>query len=159
MGGPSSKQLKLQREINHELAQLQKLADVAVRLAALPVADRHPWDAAAAAKFISDLVLGLENLIKRTWLYLERPVPDGADSHQQLLAVFLADPQLGGQLPAEWPMRFKMYLRFRHRFLHGYGYEVNWEIVEEPLRWLPEAVSLLKQCWGRWLATHLKATP
>ena len=159
MGAPFSKQLKLRREIAHELAQLQKLAEVGARLSALPPARRQPWDSAAAAKYISDLVLGLENLVKRTWLHVEKQLPEGPDSHQQLLAGFLADPLLGGQLSTEWQLRFKMYLRFRHRFLHGYGYEVNWEIVEEPLQRLPEAVALLEQLWAHWLNAHLESNP
>ena len=159
MDASSSKPDKLRREIQHELAQLQRVAEIAARLSARPAADRQPWDAAAGAKFISDLVLGWENLIKRSRLHLAQALPEGPDSHQQLLAGFLADPCLGGQLSAEWQLRFKMYLRFRHRFLHGYGYEVNWEIVEEPLRWLPEAVVLLCGLWTRWLAAEPEASP
>jgi len=40
-------------------------------------------------------------------------------------------------------------------FAHGYGYEVSWEIVEEPLRMLPDTVALLTSTWRRWLGVGL----
>jgi hypothetical protein len=55
------KKEKLKREILFELDQLKSLASQSEGLFLWPAEHRRPWDAAAAAKYVSDLVLGLEN--------------------------------------------------------------------------------------------------
>jgi hypothetical protein len=142
---------RLAEEVQLQLAQLGQMAAVASQLAKVSAEERRPWDAAAAAKYIADLTLGLENLCRRRCIHLGIPLPEGEDSHSRLLEGFLSDPQLGGRLPAEIQQRLKKYLRFRHRFLHGYGHEVRWEIIEEPLSLLPQTVSALQTVWNGWL--------
>ena len=128
-------------------------------LAAVPVSERRPWDVAAAAKYVADLSLGLENLCKRRCHYLGLPVPEGRDSHSQVLRDFLSQPDLGGLLDAEVAQRLQKYLRFRHRFAHGYGHEVTWEVVEEPLRLLPSTVASLVSVWESWLGAQCAGGP
>lgn len=79
------------------------------------------------------------------------PVPEGEDSRTRILETFIEEPDLGATLSKEVKHRLKKYLRFRHRFVHGYGHEVKWEIVDEPLRLLPETVGILREVWLRWL--------
>jgi len=148
-----SKRRRLEREIELELDQLRRVAEMAGKLAELEPDERRPWDSAAAAKYVADLFLGLENLCKRRYRYLDRHIPDGPESHTQILADFLQEPSLGGSLDGPLAERLKRYLRFRHRFSHGYGYEVNWEIVEEPLQLLPETVDVLTKMWREWVAS------
>ena len=148
----SSRRRRLVREIAYELDQLQRVAQTAAELSALSEQERRPWDAAAAAKYVADLYLGFENLCKRRYRYLGISAPSGPDSHGEMLNDFLGDPALGGSLDDAVVTRLKKYLRFRHRFSHGYGYEVNWEVVEEPLRLIPETVDLLARIWQRWIA-------
>ena len=144
---------QLVREIELELDQLRRSAKTAAQLAAVSSEQRRPWDAAAAAKYIADLFTGFENLCKRRCRYLALPIPEGPQSHTQILDEFLNEAELGGTLPEEFAFRLKKYLRFRHRFMHGYGFEVSWEIVDEPLRLIPETVEQLAQTWKRWLGT------
>ena len=147
------------REIAYELEQLGQLAEVARGLAAVEPEQRRPWDGAAAAKYIADLCVGLENLCKRRYRYLEQEPPSEGDSHQRMLADFLAEEGLGGALPGDVAFRLKKYLRFRHRFVHGYGHQVSWEIVEEPLRLLPETVERLSWVWRQWAAALPEDAP
>ena len=142
---------KLVREIRYELDQLQRVANVAAELASVPPPERRAWDAAAAAKYVTDLSLGLENLCKRRCRYLGIACPEGPQSHSLILKDFLDASDLGRTLPEELGHRLKKYLRFRHRFTHGYGYEVRWELVDEPLRLLPETVKMLCKLWEEWL--------
>ena len=146
---------QLAREIEFELDQLRRSAETAAQLTAVSPDQRRPWDAAAAAKYIADLFNGFENLCKRRCRYLALPIPEGPQSHTQILDEFLSVDELGGTLPEEFSFRLKKYLRFRHRFMHGYGFEVNWEIVEEPLRLISETVEQLAKTWKRWLDTLL----
>ena len=144
---------QLAREIQYELDQLRRCAQTASQLAAVPPHQRRPWDAAAAAKYVADLFTGLENPCKRRCRYLAQPIPEGPESHTEILNQFLELAELGGTLSKGFSLRLKKYLRFRHRFVHGYGYEVSWEIVEEPLRLLPETVEQLARTWNHWLDT------
>jgi len=141
---------RLVQEIKYELGQLRQLGETAGQLSAIKASERRSWDSAAAAKYISDLVLGLENLCKRRNAALGRVIAESPDSHQNLLDDFLQDKTLGGKLSPEVALRLKKYLRFRHRFMHGYGHEINWEIIDEPLKLLPETVSLLADIWETW---------
>jgi hypothetical protein len=147
----SSRRHRLAREIACELDQLARVADISRRLSALSEADRRPWDAAAASKYVADLFLGFENLCKRRYRYLNLPLPSGPNYHSDILTDFLDEATLGGALSNAVVERLKKYLRFRHRFSHGYGYDVSWEIAEEPLRLLPETVELLSNIWQTWL--------
>jgi len=158
MGSSCTRKNRLAREIRYELDQLQRMAAVATDLSRIPPEDRRPWDAAAAAKYVADLFLGLENLCKCRYRYLGVRPPSGSESHGQTLQDFLEVTDLGGRLSAEEVLRLKKYLRFRHRFAHGYGHQVTWEMAEEPLRLLPETVNLLAAVWQNW-ASHLPEEP
>ena len=142
-----SRKARLAEEVGYELEQLRRLADGARELSAVPESERRPWDAAAAAKYVSDLCAGLENLCKRRYVFLNLRPPAGPDSHACMMQDFLATAGLGRELTPEMAQRLKKYLRFRHRFVHGYGFQVSWRLVEEPLRLLPDTVSVLATVW------------
>lgn len=142
---------KLAAEVMHELDQLRLVAQHAAELACVPESERRPWHAAAGAKYTADLVSGLENLCKRRYRALNLPIPEGEDSHARIMEAFIEEPEFGATLSNEVKHRLKKYLRFRHRFVHGYGHEVKWEIVDEPLRLLPQTVDILREVWLRWL--------
>ena len=150
---------KLTAEVTQELDQLRRVAKHAAELAQVPAVDRRPWHAAAAAKYIADLVNGLENLCKRRYRSANLPVPEGEDSHTRILEEFIAAPGLGAGLTDEVKQRLRKYLRFRHRFVHGYGHEVLWDIVDEPLRLLPETIAILRETWLRWLEQAQRNEP
>ena len=148
---------RLAAEIRFEVDQLRRLAIAVNELLESIKCSPLPWHAAAGAKYVADLWMGIENLCKRRCVYLVLPIPSGVDSHNRLLEDFLAQPELGGKLSADIQHRLKKYKNFRHRFIHGYGFEVDWEKVNEPLRLLPETVELLSSLWLGWLddARHL----
>jgi len=134
-----------------ELTRLQRVSEVVTPLLAAAREDFKPWHAAAGAKYVADLSTGLENLCRRRYAYLGVRPPGGPESHLRVLEDFLAAEGLGAALRPELADRLTKYLRFRHRFVHGYGHEVAWEMVEEPLRLLPDTVRVLGQIWQRWV--------
>jgi len=137
--------------IEQELTSLTRVSEVVAQLLEAAGQDLRPWHAAAGAKYVADLFMGLENLCGRRYAALGRERPKGPDSHRRVLEEFLATDDLGASLTPELTDRLRKYLRFRHRFTRGYGYEVAWELVEEPLRLLPETVQVLGQHWRDWL--------
>ena len=142
---------RLAVEIRFEIDQLRRLAITVNELLKSVKGRPLPWHAAAGAKYVADLWMGFENLCKRRCVSLGLQIPSGADSHNRLLEDFLAQPDLGGKLSADIQHRLKKYKNFRHRFVHGYGFEIDWEKVDEPLRLLPETVELLSLLWLGWL--------
>ena len=146
-----SRKARLREEVGYELRQLQRLAAEAGEHTTGPDSEHSSWDAAAAAKYISDLFGGLENLWKRRCVFLNVRPPAGPDSHLQVLKDFLAAPGLGDSISPGMAARLRKYLDFRHRFIHGYGFMVTWEMVAEPLRDLPETVAVLTAAWTGWL--------
>ncbi|OGV83620.1 MAG: hypothetical protein A3K19_07715 [Lentisphaerae bacterium RIFOXYB12_FULL_65_16] len=142
---------RLAREIGCEIEQLRGGAVLAATLAAVPHSERRPWDPQAAAKIVADLAGGFENLCRRRWKFLGIQQPQGPDWHKRMLEDFLSTEGLGDQLSAALADRLRKYLSFRHRFVHGYGTEVSWATVEEPLRLLPETVEILASVWTGWL--------
>jgi hypothetical protein len=144
---------RLTVELRCELDHLRQVAGRARRLIALPASDRREWDTVAAAKFVADLWLGLENLCKRRLAAIGSSMPEGGDSHARLLEDFLNVDGLGRALKPEIQARLKKYLAFRHRFIHGYGQELTWAMVEEPLRLLPETVRAISRVWESWMSS------
>jgi len=144
---------RLALEVQCELEQLRSTAEQASRLFAVPANERREWDAIAGAKFVAEVWLGVENLCKRRYAVLGLASPQGSDSHARILGDFLADARLGGCFSADHVTRLKKYLAFRHRFIHGYGQQISWGMVEEPLRSLPEMVTILSRVWNDWLST------
>jgi hypothetical protein len=143
---------RLTEEIEYELSQLSKLADTVKAFLVSIGLNPQPWHAAAGAKYISDLVIGLENLCKRNNRALQREIPEGPEYHQNILDNFIQDNRLGGQLDPAIALRLKKYLRFRHRFIHGYGHDIHWEIIDEPLRLLPDTIGKIIGVWRKWLS-------
>lgn len=142
---------RLRLEIECELDNLSRLANEARKIIEAGDSDKPEWRCLAAAKYVSDLWVGFENLCKRRQKNLDLPAPQGFDSHRQTLEEFFATNGLGAGLSSGLAERLKKYLGFRHRFVHGYGTQITWDMVEEPIRLLPETVGILAQVWRNWL--------
>jgi hypothetical protein len=89
---------RLAIEIQFEIEQLRRLAAATKELLGFINSNPLPWHAAAGAKYVADLWMGIENLCKRRYVYLGLTLPSGEDSHSRLLNDFLAQPKLGRQL-------------------------------------------------------------
>jgi len=140
------------RDILFETGRLRKLAEAARSALERPGLRKDAWDAAAAGKLISDLIGGLESFLKRRARLEGISLAQGSDWHLELLNSFLTDPAFGAAWTESQKALWMRYLRFRHRFIHGYGHELSWEIVQEPLEGLPAMAEGLAQAWEKWLA-------
>lgn len=151
MGKSSIKKEKLIRELNYEIERLKGLVPVIRKLIELTDEEKRPWDAVAAAKYISDFWMGFESLWKCRLRYHDESSPDGSESHAKVLNDLISEPELGTILTEDEILTLKKYLRFRHRFIHGYGNEISWELVEEPLKLLPITITLVERIWNNWI--------
>ncbi|MFH0880295.1 MAG: hypothetical protein V2A34_11330 [Lentisphaerota bacterium] len=150
---------RLAREIATELAQLRRVAELADSLSRLSIEQRRPWDVAAAAKYTADLYSGFENILKRWCKENETKLPEGPDFHRRLLDAFLQEPFFHQWVSPEFADHLFQYLRFRHRFIHGYGHELKWEHLEEPLRLVANTVEQIEEIWNAWLASLTPGIP
>jgi hypothetical protein len=139
------------RDILFEIERLRALAAAARAAMQRPGLEKDAWDAAAAGKMISDLVGGLESLLKRKARADGKILPQGPDWHLVLLNGFLADPAFGYTWTESQKALWTRYLRFRHRFIHGYGHEMGWSMVREPLVELPAMAEALALVWENWV--------
>jgi hypothetical protein len=142
----------LQRDVLFEAGRLRKLASAARTALERPGLRKDAWDAAAAGKLISDLMGGLESLMKRKARAEGKSLPQGPDWHLEQLNGFLGDPAFGMTWTESQKALWMRYLRFRHRFIHGYGHELVWEIVQEPLEQLPAMAEELARVWELWVS-------
>jgi len=89
----------------------------------------------AAASFLAQFYGGVENILKRIQRYYKTPLPVGDTWHLDLFNRFcppgykmlplLFDNNLAFKLP---PFR-----KFRHVVHHGYGFQIEWEMISDGL--------------------------
>lgn len=91
--------------------------------------DPVPREVAAGGLFLANFYNGVENVLKRVWLFHGLPLPSGEAWHVELFKGFchpvrgalpcLLDPALEADLA---PFR-----RFRHVVFHAYGVRLRWD--------------------------------
>ena len=88
---------------------------------------------AAAGTYLMNFYNGIENMLKRIHKLMDVNLPKGENWHTELFARFcppgfenlpiLFDPVLENELT--------QYRKFRHLFIHGYGFQLEWEFMKE----------------------------
>jgi uncharacterized protein YutE (UPF0331/DUF86 family) len=108
---------------------------------ALSRSPRSVIELAASATFLHNVYNGIENILKQVLKTRAVEVP-GADAwHQELLKRAAS----AGVIPGALAQELKDYLGFRHFFVHGYGFM----LTEEPLQ---DLASRLPAIWERFMA-------
>jgi uncharacterized protein YutE (UPF0331/DUF86 family) len=103
--------------------------------------DRSIIELTAAASFIHNVYNGIENILKQVLAARSIEVAKAGTRHQELLKRSVAEKVVSDELAQE----LKEYLGFRHFFVHGYGFMVT----EEPLQ---DLASRLPAVWARFIA-------
>lgn len=73
---------------------------------------------------------GVENIFKRVAKLVDGATPRGAAWHVELLQA-MTQPTTGrpAVISEEMRLRLEKYLDFRHFYVHGYTYELNWGLM------------------------------
>lgn len=117
--------------------ELELIEDVIRELAALraDVGERVPTvrEKTAAAAFLAQFYGGVENVLKRISRFHSIPLPAGETWHVDLFKFFCEPPRkplpilfdaiLSGEMAA--------YRKFRHVVYHGYGFQLDWDRMQE----------------------------
>ena len=99
------------------------------------VADRKPTvrEKTAAAAFLAQFYMGIENILKRLSRYYDVTLPEGETWHVELFQRF-AEPGYAN-LPVIFDSNLAAllapYRRFRHVAFHGYGFQLEWQQMAE----------------------------
>jgi hypothetical protein len=145
-------ELRVQVEI-----ELEGMAVVVNELVSLQrdVDSREPTlrEKTAAAAFLAQFYSGLENTLKRISQYHDIEIPSGDNWHIELFQRFCA-PVLPG-LPVLFSETLAVHLapyrRFRHVALHSYGFQLDWERMQEGITALPVVFVAVQDTLFRYL--------
>ncbi|HOQ49733.1 MAG TPA: hypothetical protein PLV01_07890 [Candidatus Kapabacteria bacterium] len=101
----------------------------------------------ALGGFASHFYNGVENIFKRIHKYCNIELPQGDNWHIDLLKRFSKSSEfdLPIKLSDELIEKLNNYRRFRHYFFHGYGFNLNWEILSDGVKDIREVFSQFSQ--------------
>lgn len=94
----------------------------------------------AGGAFLAQFYSGVENILKRICLYEDISLPEGEMWHLDLFEYF-ASPvhrDLPELFDAELSSSLAPYRRFRHVALHSYGFQLDWQRMQEGVRDAPK---------------------
>jgi hypothetical protein len=93
-------------------------------------------DQAAAAKFMQDVYMGIENVLKRVLKFRGEEVPSGERWHVELFERFcaLVESSLPVFFEDRWIERTDSFRRFRHVAHHGYAHNLEWDRMRDGLK-------------------------
>jgi predicted nucleotidyltransferase len=120
----------LREELITELACMRQVVEQVEALRAGPASGGDPGSTvtAAAALFLSQFYMGVENVLKRICRSRGVSLPAGPNWHVALLDMFRPGAQggcpglVGGDLYAD----LDLYRRYRHMVVHSYSYRLVW---------------------------------
>ncbi len=93
-------------------------------------------DKTAAAAFLAQFYNGIENILKRISRFHGIPIPTGNTWHVDLFRQFCLPPVQPLPLLFDETLASELapYRKFRHVVHHGYGFQLEWERMEEGVR-------------------------
>jgi hypothetical protein len=128
---------ELREEITVELEAMEMTVNELLALQR-DVAEREPTvrENTAAAAFLAQFYNGLENILKRISHFHGIPLPTGETWHVELFQRFVSPAYSG--LPQLFDTQLASalapYRRFRHVAFHSYGFQLDWNRMNEGIR-------------------------
>ncbi len=126
------------QQLREEIAiELELMESTILELAALQhdVAGRSPTvrEKTAAASFLAQFYTGIENILKRISRFYGVPLPTGETWHLDLFERFCVSPDkpLPTLFDESLAADLAPYRNFRHVVYHSYGFDLNWERMQD----------------------------
>lgn len=111
-------------------------------------------DLTAARAFLAQFYNGVENILKRFYRFLNKPLPKGADWHINLFRSFCDPPE--GKLPLLFSKqlddKLSSFRKFRHVVHHGYGFKLDWVILKPGIDGINDIFKEFKKVVGKVLS-------
>ena len=140
---------ELKAQIQAELDSIGKvLDDLMPLIEILNQLDCSNRDKAAAATFLSQCYMGIENIFKRILLFCGVSVPSGQDWHISLIQMFREDRPTNSNVPILLDENIYQEInglrRLRHVVMHSYGFTLDREILREAAQRTDKLMAVFK---------------
>jgi len=150
--------MKLENLIEEIDIEFESLETVVAELLKLrqDVGDKKPSvrDLTAASAFLAQFYNGVENILKRFYRFLNKPLPKGVDWHIILFRSFCDPPE--EKLPLLFSKqledRLSSFRKFRHVVHHGYGFKLDWSILKPGIDGINDIFKVFKMVVGKVLS-------
>jgi hypothetical protein len=138
-------------ELREEISiELDLLDAVVGELSALrqDVMEREPTvrEKTAAAAFLAQFYGGVENILKRIHRFHGLQLPTGDTWHADLFRRYCDPPY--GDMPLLFDemlaVEMAPYRKFRHVVFHGYGFQIDWDRMDEGIQHISDVFNRLK---------------
>jgi hypothetical protein len=127
----------LREEISIELESMGKIVNESLLLLN-DLAGTKPTirEKTAAAAFLAQFYGGVENILKRIHRYHGIPMPTGDSWHVEIFKRFCKPlfPPFEPIFEENLALDLLPFRKFRHVVYHGYGFQLDWERMEEGLQ-------------------------
>ncbi len=139
---------ELQEEISIELESIENtLKELALLRADVSGREPSNREKTAAAAFLAQFYGGIENILKRISRYYAIPLPNGDNWHIELFKRF-CDPSfnpLPALFDAQMAEAMGPFRKFRHVVYHGYGFQRDWNRMEDGIEKVEDVYSGFKE--------------
>jgi hypothetical protein len=149
---------ELKAQIKTELDNINKVLD---DLRPLTEVLNHPdcsnSDKAAAATFLSQCYMGIENILKRLLIFCGASVPSGHDWHISLIQLFRENRPVNSNVPILFDNNLYQEInglrRLRHVVMHSYGFTLDRDILREAAPRTDKVMAAFSKRLRHYLAT------
>lgn len=108
---------------------------------------------AAMAAYLMNFYNGIENIMKRCAKEYYKKFPRGNDWHKQLLKLSSLHNKKKIPLFSKGVAdKLYDYLTFRHFFIHGYGFQLNWDKMKFLVEDIDDLWQDIKKCIAEFVA-------
>ena len=124
---------KYKQEVNFELRNIDQLIFEISSLVNI-IGNKTPdiVQISAMSTFVAQFYSGIENIMKRTSKYNDIPLPGTIEWHSELFKRFCDPPyeNLPVLFDNEISPKLTILRKARHYFIHGYSFNIDWEILK-----------------------------
>jgi hypothetical protein len=138
---------KLKIKVLFEISQMDKLLDShkpLLDLCKLKTPDLI--EMSAAAMFLHSFYNGIENILKLIIKFYDNKLPNDIKWHMELLEKsFVQNDNRKEIFRIEFQEKLEEYLKFRHFVRHSYGFQLEWERMEDLINDINDFWKILKE--------------
>jgi hypothetical protein len=123
---------EIKEQIRIEIKNLGRLMGEMKQLIKTSEHKKNFIEIRAAGSILHDFYCGAERIFRRISLTIDKNPLKGEDWHTELLSQ-MAKPIEGTRnsvISEDLVQKLKEYLRFRHLFIHIYGFELKWDKIK-----------------------------
>ncbi len=131
---------KLKGDIQFEITLVEETIDRLNEIkASLPISESDHITEPALGTYLMNFYNGIENIIKRVCKLYYGCFPEGPTWHKELLQLSCHPPKgKEGIFSEDIVKHLNKYLNFRHRFISGYGFQLEAEKMIELIEGCPK---------------------